>query len=397
MKYKLSNILNTLFCITLINHFISGSEIEAIEIDKYFNIIDQKSFNNKIINVAYFDLRNEFIVVVEDENGEHQLECYKNNIKTWDLDLGHSSFFRSSKNGKVIYVFNRGSQEFYTNNGDLLFRAVGEGNHIISPDGQYIVEEAFGGGGGLYYYTNNGTKIKPEHNKDFSSYNFYMQFTDDNRIIFLYPGFKGDGGLNKTNAYYIHPDLPDQGSEVFLVDPEREKIVWTTKLSSELIFKLGIPSQYIIYMKDDKVFLFDREPFKKVLDIFCLDVNSGKVLWKSHYPDFPRPSRFVADDNWIYTVHFIYQKAEIYRIEIKTGKMEKINEYSRAHGEYLMHLQQINDVLFLYSKEGYSSKIVNIATPNGKIEEMDGFIKSNKGNINYINGNKIYKLKKKDF
>ncbi len=141
MKYKLSNILNALFCITLINHFILGNEIEAIEIDKYFNIIDQKSFNNKIIDAGYFDLRDEFIIIVEDEYGDYQLEYYKNNIKTWDLDLGHSSFFRSSKNGEVIYVFNRGSQEFYTNNGDLLFRGGSELTYTISPNGQYLIKE----------------------------------------------------------------------------------------------------------------------------------------------------------------------------------------------------------------------------------------------------------------
>ncbi len=397
MKYKLSNILNTLFCITLINHFISGSEIEAIEIDKYFNIIDQKLFNNKIIDVVYFDLRNEFIIIVEDGNGGHQLEYYKNNIKTWDLDLGHSSFFRSSKNGKVIYVLNHGRQEFYTNNGDLLFEEGREVSYTVSPNGQYLIQEEFGGGSmGLYYYTNNGTRIQPEHNKDFYSYDLYLQFTDDNRIIVVYGGFE----TKKINEKYRntwYSDLPNQDSEVFLVDPEKEKIVWTTKLSSEPTFQLGIPSQQVIYPKDDKVFLFDSDLSKKVLDIFCLDVNSGKILWKSHYPDFFRPNIFVADDNWIYTVQIIYQKVEIYRIGIKTGKMEKMNEYPRAHGEYPIQLQQINDVLFLYSSKGYYSKIVNIATPNGKIEEMDGFIKSNKGNINYINGNTIYKLKKKDF
>ncbi len=397
MKYKLSNILNTLFCITLINHFILGNEIEAIEIDKYFNIIDQKLFNNKIIDVVYFDLRNEFIIIVEDGNGGHQLEYYKNNIKTWDLDLGHSSFFRSSKNGKVIYVLNHGRPEFYTNNGDLLFEEGREVSYTVSPNGQYLIQEEFGGGSmGLYYYTNNGTRIQPEHNKDFYSYDLYMQFTDDNRIIVVYGGFE----TKKINEKYRntwYPDLPDQGSEVFLVDPEREKIVWTTKLSSEPTFQLGIPSQQVIYPKDDKVFLFDSDPFKKVLEILCLDINSGKILWKSHSPDFFRPNRFVADDNWIYTAQISYPKVEIYKIEIKTGKMEKINEYLKAYKENPRHLQQINDVLFLYSKEGYSSKIVNIARPNGKIEEMDGFIKSNKGNINYINGNTIYKLKKKDF
>ncbi len=250
---------------------------------------------------------------------------------------------------------------------------------------------------GLYYYTNNGTKIKPEHNKDFYSYNLYLQFTDDNRIIVVYGGFE----TKKINEKYRntwYSDLPNQDSEVFLVDPEQEKIVWTTKLSSEPTFQLGILSKQVIYPKDDKVFLFDSDLSKKVLEILCLDINSGKVLWKSRSPDFFRPNIFVADDNWIYTVHyFMDQTVGIYRIEIKTGKMEKMNEYPRAYEENPIQLEQINDVLFLYSKEGYYSTIVNIARPNGKIEEMDGFIKSNKGNINYINGNKIYRLKKKNF